>query len=392
MSRDRIEYLDSLRGLAAMSVIIFHCMISFNLFYEANYNSQYENGLIKFISETPLKIFWSGNEAVLLFFVLSGFVLSLSFYRGRSTNYSVYIAKRFARIYIPYAVVMAVSTLLCTFLYVRSIEGMSPVFDNRWNHLPTWHAILAYIFMINYDTANVNGVVWTLYHEMRISLIFPFIALIISKNSLAKSLCINASILTSVWVSLHLLSVNATGVLRLITLDFKSTVFYAVFFVLGATLAKYRFGITRYLSTKTPYIKFIILLISLSLIGSKWIYYFSPIKHPVIGELIAGIGIVTLFSVALSSRLIQQVLMVKPLLFLGKISYSLYLVHILVLMLLAIFVGQLIDIRIAIALTPILSIPVAWLTYKYLENPSVKIAKRWSKKINNHIKNDKITA
>jgi len=32
----RIEYLDSLRGIAALSVVCFHALASFNLFYLAN--------------------------------------------------------------------------------------------------------------------------------------------------------------------------------------------------------------------------------------------------------------------------------------------------------------------------------------------------------------------
>lgn len=56
MNKERIEYLDSLRGIAAMSVVIFHCMISFEIFHAANYHSNYENGFVRFVSESPLKL------------------------------------------------------------------------------------------------------------------------------------------------------------------------------------------------------------------------------------------------------------------------------------------------------------------------------------------------
>lgn len=77
--KQRFEELDSLRGIAAMSVLVFHCLISFPLFYNANYSQQFSNKLVEFFTSTPLKLLWSGNEPVLLFFVLSGFVLALPF-------------------------------------------------------------------------------------------------------------------------------------------------------------------------------------------------------------------------------------------------------------------------------------------------------------------------
>ena len=69
-SKERLEYLDAMRGLAAFSVVLFHLFTTIRF----GYLSELRPHLVVF----PLRIFWDGAAAVSLFFVLSGFVLSIS--------------------------------------------------------------------------------------------------------------------------------------------------------------------------------------------------------------------------------------------------------------------------------------------------------------------------
>ena len=50
-----------------------------------------------------------GAEAVILFFVLSGFVLSLPAVDGRPQSYFTFVTRRIFRIYVPYLAALAVS-------------------------------------------------------------------------------------------------------------------------------------------------------------------------------------------------------------------------------------------------------------------------------------------
>ena len=68
--------LDSLRGLAALSVVCSHYL---NLFRDPQSSYTNAGNLIESIALTPLFGLFAGHEAVMLFFVLSGFVLSLQF-------------------------------------------------------------------------------------------------------------------------------------------------------------------------------------------------------------------------------------------------------------------------------------------------------------------------
>jgi peptidoglycan/LPS O-acetylase OafA/YrhL len=71
---NRIEQLDSIRGLAAFAVLISHIpIVSFAFPYL----------LTKFLQAIGLM---NGHGAVMLFFVLSGFVLSIPFFKQKEIN------------------------------------------------------------------------------------------------------------------------------------------------------------------------------------------------------------------------------------------------------------------------------------------------------------------
>jgi peptidoglycan/LPS O-acetylase OafA/YrhL len=65
--------LDGLRGVAALSVLIFHFFCAFVPHLVSEYDNNPWSG-----SDTPLAIFYNGGFAVSIFFVLSGFVISRS--------------------------------------------------------------------------------------------------------------------------------------------------------------------------------------------------------------------------------------------------------------------------------------------------------------------------
>lgn len=380
MNNNRIDSLDSLRGIASMIVVFFHCLISIPIFYLANYKDQYSNVMVKFFSISPLHTFWAGNEAVLLFFILSGFVLSLPFLNNKAPSYLTYVIKRFFRIYVPYIVVMFIS--IGVMLVVSNFEHigtMSEAYNNRWNHPVTLKAILAYILMINYDITNVNGVVWTLFHEMRISLIFPFLMLIISRFNWIKGLLISLGITMFMFTLFSLWSNLATdGLYSSFIYSCRESVYYTTFFIFGAIFAKCRKEIISYVFSLNSIWKYLLLLISLLFINNKWTFSILSYKNATLIDFFSCIGILILFSLVLSSKRLERFLTMKLLVFLGRVSYSLYLIHIPILMIVSIYLSKIISINLSLLAVPIVSIPVAWILYKLLELPSMSLGKRLS--------------
>lgn len=75
----RVRALDGIRGLAAVVVVVHHTFLVSPLLANP-YQNPYDvrpGTIAWWATYTPLHLFWDGTEAVFVFFVLSGFVLSL---------------------------------------------------------------------------------------------------------------------------------------------------------------------------------------------------------------------------------------------------------------------------------------------------------------------------
>ena len=86
--RERLEYLDGLRGIAALIVLLHHMMLSF-------YPQLTDGSQHYFHSDWPLApvmLAWAGNLCVCIFFLLSGFVLVPATLHANS-----YLLTQFAR-------------------------------------------------------------------------------------------------------------------------------------------------------------------------------------------------------------------------------------------------------------------------------------------------------
>src|SRR3974377_2404311 len=89
----RIAHLDSLRGLAALIVVFHHCLVTFPMFWSV-YQRPATTTLMRVLGNTPLPLPWGGPEFVLVFFTLSGFVLSLPFWSGKGLTYDQFAVRR----------------------------------------------------------------------------------------------------------------------------------------------------------------------------------------------------------------------------------------------------------------------------------------------------------
>lgn len=113
--KHKLAYLDSLRGIASLIVVISHLSLIYFPFLH-NFDStpiSDEFATQRWIHNSPFGFFYSGTSAVFVFFVMSGIVLSLS---ASSKNIPLYknIAARYIRLGIP----AAMSCLVAYFAYV----------------------------------------------------------------------------------------------------------------------------------------------------------------------------------------------------------------------------------------------------------------------------------
>src|ERR1700749_4209502 len=123
-SEHRYRQLDSLRGLAALSVFLAH-FISLKI----------AAPLLNTLHQTPLGILCNGTAALMLFCVLSGFVLSLPFEnKARPLKPTEFFIKRIVRIYPAYIFAILLAVVLKQFVFDKN--GLAPYNDwlnNFWN-------------------------------------------------------------------------------------------------------------------------------------------------------------------------------------------------------------------------------------------------------------------
>ncbi|WP_185015501.1 acyltransferase family protein [Salinisphaera orenii] len=113
------------------------------------------------------------------FFVLSGFVLQLMLEGGRLT-YGAYAARRILRFYLPYIVAVELGIAGQQWRYGGDLAGLGDWINRFWTDDPGPRAMLGHFTVIGaFDSSTYDFAIWTLVHEMRISLLFPLVFLMI---------------------------------------------------------------------------------------------------------------------------------------------------------------------------------------------------------------------
>jgi peptidoglycan/LPS O-acetylase OafA/YrhL len=282
-------------------------------------------------------MFWSGYEAVIFFFVLSGFVLAIPFLDAiKPTNYAVYLTKRIFRIYPPYAVAvcMAVLANIC-FYRGAGIPELSGWFNHSWQGRIDWKLVTSHFFLIgSFENWRFNPVIWSLVIEMRISILFPAIIWLVQKYNYKISLLLAFVTGFSYWVITRL---KVHGHINYQN-DYFDTLKYVGFFILGGVLAKHRLTLAKIFQGFCRPWKFFFLAASVLAYTNNWWLYRSGLLDGTRWQNMAGnfffqdigigLGVAGFIIIGLFSRCAGDLLNRRPLVLLGKISYSLYLYHV----------------------------------------------------------------
>ena len=95
--------------------------------------------------------------------------------------------------------------------------------------------------------------------------------------------------------------------------------------------------------------------------------------------LLTGLGIILFLLLCMESPRLTAFFKSKPLLLLGKLSFSLYLTHTTAIILFVTFLGQVIPPETALLLSPLFALPVAYLWQKHVETRCLGLLNHFKK-------------
>jgi peptidoglycan/LPS O-acetylase OafA/YrhL len=357
----RIIELDGLRGIAILLVVSFH--------YLNNQLLESQNSLGKVLGRAT-QFGWLGVD---LFFVLSGFLIGtiLIANKGSQNYFKTFFLRRVLRIVPNYFLL-----LLC-FTIIWKCNLFS---DNYYltgnNNIPLWsyYAMLHNVFMALHNSLGNDAlnITWSIGVEEQFYIFFPFLVFLFNVrwlHVLLIGLIIFASIFRAQfhnWVPTYVLLPSRV--------DGLSMGFLVAWFNNKGVISRYKQPLTTYL----------IGAIIFFVIGCGYLYWkyddLGPAKHTLFAVVFASFLVLALVQ---PRSAYGALLRTKALVWVGQISYSLYLFHTLLLGLAHQLTGQKMnriqsgtDVLMSI-LAFLLSLLFSWLVYRRLEKPMVTLGKRF---------------
>lgn len=369
----RLTKLDGLRGLLSLVVALNHSFLI--LLIPAFANVWGQNIFIFNDLQSKLQqifmLLGNGGVAVTMFFVLSGLVMGQSLQKIEPNIKGIigFYVKRMTRLYPAYFFLIVISALYMNLGFVYKTYPVASSWFHWWmNFQMTFSEFLRNAI---FTSISLGGITWTLRVIVIASFIFPLFSFITQKTNKFVDIILSFVLIFS---SFTILNISGFRDLR-----------YLYMFFLGLILPKFKNLFIQFPSWLAYWsfpLSLLILLDIRYLIGE---YYGGLV------EAIISFGYIGYMAYNTKLNLFNF-LNSKTLQFLGKISYSLYLIHFTVLYILAKFVLDYLPnlpysqyyflIHLSLFfISTVLATGLSVLVNKYIEVPSINLANFISSKV-----------
>ncbi|MRS15082.1 acyltransferase family protein [Enterobacteriaceae bacterium RIT691] len=358
----KITYLEGLRGICCFIVIIDHCINTFKPDLRHTGLNDLGGMIRRIVAWTPLNFIYSGIAPVCIFFILSGFVLSLKY--NKTNDHSVILSgviKRYPRLILPILAAMILMYVLYFAMRVLTGADLDLSFGSAVSQA-LYYAPFEHISLTNYALWTISFEIYgsflvfgllALYGSYKKRMLFYFITFsFLYLNSSFYSLFIFGMILNDLYIN---------GRYRL------NKYVRLAFFVVGVVLVT------------TPYVRD-----GVELYRGLYSYlkYLPNIEYGKVYQFMMLTGSMLLFSAVLDSLWAERILDFSCFKFLGKISFPLYITHAAVLTVSSIVLRRVTaDVTLLhFICTIVVTIPVcfaiSWIFEKYVDMPSINLANR----------------
>lgn len=361
-NRDRLLALDGLRGIAAFVVVLHHLLLIAEP-VSAPSGEPPPLSVWWWLERTPFKLLTAGREAVIVFFVLSGLVVVLPALKRVDFSWPGLLASRFVRLFLPAWAAIAFASLLL--LVVPRVPAQ--VTGGSWlarqvPHDWRWQTLVGQ-WSLMIGGVPQDNVLWTLRWELGFSLVLPAFVVV-------------AALLQRWWLPT---GAAAIGLCVAGTVSGIDALGYLPMFFLGTLVATRLLALERWSESRAAR-RFLAVLLPVSALVLISQFLLAPIvpggtdgAHAVSGmELLGAVGVVVCAAGATGFRRFLEGRVPQ---FLGRISFSLYLVHLPVLATLAFLLGDWNWPAVGFIGVP-LALLAGWGFYRLIEKPLHKVARR----------------
>lgn len=313
----RLAYLDGLRGIAAAYVVLFHAVVGF------------APADLPAWARVVRRAFAFGHEAVAIFIVLSGYSLMLPVARSPGAQLDVwgYFRRRARRILPPYYAALVVTLTLIAGVPALQQDGTGTMWDDS---LPAFelapiatHVLLMHNWLPSL-AVRINGPLWSVASEWQIYFFFPFVLLPVWR--LYGKLALLSAALVIGYTPLWLVTAHAMSAIP----------WYLFLFALGMAAAAVSYGegeaearLRRQINfDRLTRLTWLLCLVAGFGAAPLW-FRLKPVTDAVVGFATASLLVATTQHIQTRNahRPLLALLESRPIMALGRISYSLYLTH-----------------------------------------------------------------
>jgi peptidoglycan/LPS O-acetylase OafA/YrhL len=178
MKRQKLEKLEALRGFAALYVVFFHALPQTIMVWGINIGI----------------LFRFGPESVILFFILSGFVIKYTYEKSRDKSFKHYFIRRFIRLYVP---LIAIFILAYALNSVHEGTFAEPELLTLGGNLLMLQDVITQKPNVICGVYMANGPLWSLSYEWWFYMLFFFLVtkIIIERiNAMVAIITVTAAI------------------------------------------------------------------------------------------------------------------------------------------------------------------------------------------------------